>query len=411
MKSLTRLFRRPSAQPEGIDVRQLIGQLSDAELLEAADGYFSSLTVESEQCYKPFSNASDAVHITRNLSLLLQAAQVFRGADVLDFGCATGWLTLALADLGSSAVGVDISPSAVALAQAMQGRRAPRPGGSARFVAYDGQRLPLADESLDRVVCFDAFHHVKDQAHVLREFARVLRPGGRLAMLEPGPNHSRTPQSQMEMTRYKVIENDIVMADIAAAGASAGFSQPQMLVQFQAPLLLPQDLYEQWSTSAELPRPSALALLSNLKNGLTDTQCFFMTKGQADPDSRQAQALAADLRLISARMPDNSAEQVELHFRIRNSGEALWVTEPGRIGQVNLGCQLCGPDGAVLELDHGRFALQVAGVPPGGELDLVVAVARPAQPGCYLRFDLVAEQVAWFEQAARCQPVEWRPAA
>lgn len=409
MRSLASFFRRPPADTGLIDVRQLIRQLSDPELLEAADAYFSRLTIDSEQCHKPFSNASDAIHITRHLSLLLQAAGIFRGADVLDFGCATGWLTLALADLGSNAVGVDISPSAVALAEQLKARHSGRTGGSARFLAYDGQRLPLADESVDRVVCFDAFHHVKDQAHVLREFARVLRPGGRIAMVEPGPNHSRTPQSQMEMTRYKVIENDIVMADIAAAADRAGLAAPQMLVQFQKPMTVPLDLFEQWS-GPELPGPDMQHLLLRLKSELTDTQCFFITKGEAVPDSRQAEALAADLQLVSVGAARDDGQSVALRFRIRNTGEAAWITEPGRAGQVNLGSQLVGPDGTVVDIDHGRYALGVDKVLPGAEIDLLVSVPRPQIPGAFLRFDLVSELVAWFEQVGRCQPAEWRPA-
>ena len=384
-------------------------QLSDAELLAAADAYFSQLTTDSEQCHKPFSNAGDAIHITRHLSLLLQAADIFRGADVLDFGCATGWLTLALAELGGNAVGVDIAPSAVALAEQLKARYNGRAGGSSRFLAYDGQRLPLADESMDRVVCFDAFHHVKDQSHVLREFARVLRPGGRIAMVEPGPNHSRTPQSQMEMTRYKVIENDIVMADIAASAARAGLCSPQMLVQFQTPLTVPLELFEQWSDPG-LPVQELQTFLSRLKAELTNTQCFFITKGEGGSDSRQAEALAADVQLLSAAAVPGEVQLVELRFRVRNTGEATWITEAGRLGQVNLGCQLVGPDGAVLELNNGRFALGVERLLPGAETELVVRVQRPQTADTWLRFDLVSEQVAWFEQLGRCQPAEWRPA-
>ena len=403
------LLRRPLAGVGLIDVKQLMRELSDAELLKAADAYFSQLTTDSEQCHKPFSNAGDAIHITRHLSLLLQAAEIFLGADVLDFGCATGWLTLALADLGASAVGVDISPSAVALAEQLKARHSGRPGGSARFLAYHGQRLPLPDESVDRVICFDAFHHVSDQAHVLREFARVLRPGGRVAMLEPGPEHSRTAQSQMEMSRYKVIENDIVMADIAVAAVAAGLSAPRMLVQFQAPLTVPLELFERWSDPG-LPVQELQTLLPRFKAELTNTQCFFITKGEAAPDSRQPEALAAEVQLRSVAAVAGEGQSVELRFSIRNTGEAIWITDPGRAGQVNLGSQLLGADGTVLDLNHGRYALGVQALSPGAETELVVRLQQPQLDGAWLRFDLVSERVAWFEQLGRCLPAEWRPA-
>lgn len=407
VSSIARFFKRESAAaPALIDVRQLMMQLTDAELLEAADGYFSKLTLESEQCHKPFSNPGDAVHLTRHLSLLLQAADLFPGADVLDFGCATGWLTLALADLGCNAIGVDISPAAIVLAEAIKTRSPRRGVGSTRFEAYNGHRLPVPDQSLDRVLCFDAFHHVKDQAHVIREFARVLRPGGRVAMVEPGPNHSRTPQSQMEMSRYKVIENDVDMVEICAVASRVGFSMPQMLLQFQKPRIVPADQFLEWSAELAFPDADARRLLSGLKSELTDTQSFFMVKGQETPDSRSAGALAAHIRMLSARTL--GADGVELHFVLRNTGEAVWITEPGRPGQVNLGALLIAADGTVLDLNHGRYALGVARVLPGEQIDLTVTTRVPPEPGARLRFDLVAEHVAWFEQLGRCDPVEWR---
>lgn len=67
------------------------------------------------------------------------------------------------------------------------------------------------------MACLAVFHHVKVQLATLRDLARVLRPWGRIAMVEPGPHHSQTAQSLAEMAQFKVIENDIVMADIAAA--------------------------------------------------------------------------------------------------------------------------------------------------------------------------------------------------
>lgn len=391
-----------------IDVKRLIEQLSDAELLASADAYFAGLDVTSEQCHKPFSNVADAIHITRNVSLLLQAADVFRGADVLDFGCATGWLSLALANLGCNVVGVDIAPAAIRLAQTWCMQRGVRAGGAVRFHAYDGHRLPLADSSVDRVVCFDAFHHVKDQAATLKELARVLRPGGRIAMLEPGPRHSKTPQSQAEMAQYKVIENDIVMDDIATAAAQAGLKAPQLLVQLQRPQVVSLEQYQRWGTGNALPKREGIQLLKDLRRHLTDTQCFFLSKpgGGLCIDSRRPQALAAHLTLISATADQNESGVSILQFRIQNTGEAVWLTTPGVVGEVSLGCQLMRSDGTISNLNLKRFALGVANVPPGVSVSLTIRLPSPVENAHRFRFDLVSENVAWFEQMGRCKPIE-----
>lgn len=394
--------------PPPIDVQELIRTLSDDDLLAAADAYFSGLTPDSEQCHKPFSNAPDAVHIHRNLALLLQAADLFRGADVLDFGCATGWLTLSLANLGCHAVGVDISPQAIALAEAVHARRDLRPGGSARFLGYDGRRLPLDDGSMDRVVCFDAFHHVRDQAATIAELARVLRPGGRIAMVEPGPNHSRTPQSQAEMALYKVIENDVDMAQVGAAALAAGLGPPEMLVQLPQPIALPVEQYQQWAAAPALPEAAAQWVLAQLLGTLTNTQCFTLTKaGAGVTDSRQAHALAAELAVVAARPLEDGTGDVELTVAVRNTGEAVWILAEGEPGEVRLGVQLIAQDGSLLRRDFRRVPLHYALAQPGAQREVTFRVTRAEAPEMRLRLDLVAEQVAWFSQAGRTMPVDW----
>lgn len=407
-KLLAESVRSVSRPPGFIDVKQLINELTDAELLAAADAYFLGLSTDSEQCYKPFSNASDAINITRNLSLLLEAADLFRGADVLDFGCATGWLTLAVASLGCHAVGVDISPAALQLAQNWCTKQGIRAGGSVRFEWYDGHRLPLEDNSVDRILCFDAFHHVKDQASTLRELARVLRPGGRIAMLEPGPLHSRTPQSQAEMAQFRVIENDIVIADIAAAGTAAGLELPQLLVQMHQPLEVTFDQYSSWAND-KLAKADGDKILARLQRHLVNTQCFYLSKpGITSLDSRRPEALAARLRLVSFSLQPG---EYELVFEIQNVGEAAWICKPGALGMVNLGCQLLRPDNTLEKLDYIRFPVGGNTVIPGETV--IVAVRLPCAEGAgqKYRFDLVAENIGWFEPLGRTQSVNWTATA
>jgi ubiquinone/menaquinone biosynthesis C-methylase UbiE len=46
------------------------------------------------------------------------------------------------------------------------------------FMHFDGHRIPLDDASVDRIVCFDAFHQLANPDAILTEMARVLAPGG-----------------------------------------------------------------------------------------------------------------------------------------------------------------------------------------------------------------------------------------
>jgi 2-polyprenyl-3-methyl-5-hydroxy-6-metoxy-1,4-benzoquinol methylase len=110
------------------------------------------------------------------------------GLAVLDAGCGRGYTTARLARAGCDVLGLDMLAENVRAAQAKYGST---PG--ARFAAADVTRLPetaagvaLADASFDAVHCLEvAFHFgAKGRADFLAESFRVLRPGGRLVLVD-----------------------------------------------------------------------------------------------------------------------------------------------------------------------------------------------------------------------------------
>lgn len=102
------------------------------------------------------------------------------GERALDVGCGTGSQTQALAGISGTAVGVE--PHAELRAEAV--RRALEAGSSALFVAGDAGALPVGDGSVDVVWCERVFQHLASPSSAAAEFARVLRPGGRVALLD-----------------------------------------------------------------------------------------------------------------------------------------------------------------------------------------------------------------------------------
>ena len=98
--------------------------------------------------------------------------------DVLDVGCGDGARTLA--NLPAGSVGVDVSRRGLDLAA----ETVPE----ARLVHGEMSALPLAAESVDAITAYHAVFHVERDRHpdVYAEFARALRPGGRLLMTLPG---------------------------------------------------------------------------------------------------------------------------------------------------------------------------------------------------------------------------------
>jgi demethylmenaquinone methyltransferase/2-methoxy-6-polyprenyl-1,4-benzoquinol methylase len=95
------------------------------------------------------------------------------GAVVLDLACGTGDMSVILSKRGLVPIGVDLSGGM------LRHSRAPTPQ-----VNGDAVSLPFRDRSFDGVVCGFGLRNFTDIAAVAKEMARIVRPGGRIALLE-----------------------------------------------------------------------------------------------------------------------------------------------------------------------------------------------------------------------------------
>jgi SAM-dependent methyltransferase len=102
------------------------------------------------------------------------------GQRVLDLGCGHGMAAVVLARRGALVTALDLSPGYLAEAR----RRCAANGVEAAFVQADGDRLPFADGSFDRIWGNAVLHHL-DLRVAGGELQRVLAPGGRAVFCEP----------------------------------------------------------------------------------------------------------------------------------------------------------------------------------------------------------------------------------
>lgn len=115
------------------------------------------------------------------LSLLLPEPQADaeRPSRLLDVGGGTGALAQRLhAASGAEVTVLDPTPQML--------RYVPDDGPVAKVLGV-AEEMPFADDAFDALLVTDAFHHFRDQPRAVNEFARVVRPGGRVLIMELDP--------------------------------------------------------------------------------------------------------------------------------------------------------------------------------------------------------------------------------
>jgi SAM-dependent methyltransferase len=407
------------ASQEPIVVRALIARTSLDDLHRSAEEYFATLTDWDHHLAKPFSKPDDTPPLLMDMVTLLQGLRLTPGMTVLEFGAGTGWLSRFITQLGCRAILLDVSPTALKIAQELYARlpvigQQPEP----RFLPFDGRRIDLPDASVDRIVSFHAFHHAANPDEMLAEFARVLRPGGVAGFAEPGPRHSRTPLSQFEMRTYAVVENDIDIHAIWRTAQRCGFTDGKLAVFHTPPFHVSIEEFSDLLAGG----PTCDAWVESTRAFLRHVRTFFLIKsGAGAADSRSAAGLAcrivaaladgdadarshADARANAAAGADASTtigRPILIDASVTNSGAATWLPSNTPLGGVLLGAHVYDSAGTRLTFDASRQALAdpPREIPPGATVHVRLTVP-PLPAGSYvIELDCVAEGVLWFAQA------------
>ncbi|MGE0310863.1 MAG: class I SAM-dependent methyltransferase [Lautropia sp.] len=376
--------------------------LTQEELLAAAEAYYASLVDPAFQLAKPFASVDDCPAQLANFAKLLQDGRYLPGHRVLEFGAGSCWAGRLLNQLGMAVTSLDVSASALALGarlareQPVYGRQPPH-----TFLRYDGVRIDRPDGSVDRVFCFDAFHHVANPEQTLREMARVLDEGGIASFSEPGPRHSLTAESQREMRQHKVIENDVVIEALWDAAQAAGFTDVYFSLQTEAPVRLGYEAFRSMRAQG-LDDESTATLLAHVASHNRDVTFMHLVRGTPErPDSRTRDGLVGELRVASAestRMPDGSA-RMRIRLDVRNPSDRTWRRSGAARGCVNLGVHLLDRAGNRVRPDHHRHHFLAADLAPGASSTTLLEVPIPADiDEAVLEIDLVSEHVCWFSQ-------------
>ena len=143
---------------------------------------------------------------------------------VLDVGCGTGFLAIILASLGHSVTAVDFAPEMVERAR----RRALRENLDVEFQVGDAVALHSADETFDMVAARHVLWNLPDPERGLREWVRVLKPGGRLVLVE-GKWADNAPNRRLRR-RIRPLVAAFVVNTTAALAARTGGHYPRWIL-------------------------------------------------------------------------------------------------------------------------------------------------------------------------------------
>ena len=380
-----------------INVRDLVQSKSVAEHSRLADEYFARLDDWNHHLAKPFGSFEETPQLLVNLAVVLQGLDLCPGMTVLEFGAGTCWASRILTQLGCRVIACDVSPTALEIGRELYRRHPPvgdRPAPT--FLLFDGHRLDLKDNSVDRIVCLDAFHHVPNPSQTIAELSRVLAHGGIAGFAEPGPLHSKTPQSQFEMRTHGVVENDIDIHALWADAKQAGFTDIKLALFQVSPFCVDLIEFEDFLRGGKTSRKYAEATRSFLEN----QRNFFLYKGESRPrDSRYARGLTALVTIEPATVKAVESKVIELKAVVRNNSETVWLPANAGLGAVMLGCHVYHADATVFRESYHWERLTADDdrpIYPGESVEFKVDLPGLPQGHYLIDFDMVSNDVCWF---------------
>jgi uncharacterized protein YbaR (Trm112 family)/SAM-dependent methyltransferase len=158
----------------------------------------------------PFNpgNPEYTMHLIRRLGNVLPLLEPKQADVVLDIGVGYAWTTEWLKKMGVTPIGVDICRTYVDIGVKRMGEELPY------LVIGDIENLPLKDNILNAVLCYDAFHHIPNRQKAMGRFFRALKDNGNIVLAEPAGDHEFAEVSKEVMDKYGILEKGMDLEDV-----------------------------------------------------------------------------------------------------------------------------------------------------------------------------------------------------
>jgi len=366
--------------------------LKDAEKYNlAAEYYFKKKENDQYLREKPFVLSRSDFELQIRFALLVDALDISIADTVLDFGAGTCWTSALLNRMGVKTISLDVSKTALKIGkeEIFKFDKRQKMNLNPSFIVYNGNRIPLFDGSVDRILCFEAFHHIPNQQEILNEMCRILRDGGKAGFSEPGEGHSISAEAIKESETYGVLENDIYAPDFKQKAEAAGFTG-----FFLKPYLNPNSVTFTLDEYLKFLEGRSNNSIKQLLSSMNHLPLIILEKFREKVDSKHPNVLKAKIEIIEGPKKAEPGEVLNINARVKNIGDTLWLSKPqGGPCCVALGIRIL-EDKERKDFARGYLTQDL---PPGAEDTIKLSFTAPDKKDRYiLEFDMVNEHVCWF---------------
>jgi SAM-dependent methyltransferase len=163
------------------------------------------------------------------LTVDLGRLEIRPGDRVLDAGCGEGRHSFGSLDRGARVYALDLDRASLDRTSGALRARAKQVGSTGVMLHGNAFQLPFADASFDQVICSEVMEHVHDFRAAARELARVVKPGGRVAVTIPtatsehlylrfGDDYFESPGGHIRIFRPRELAQGLAAAGLATTG-------------------------------------------------------------------------------------------------------------------------------------------------------------------------------------------------
>jgi hypothetical protein len=227
---------------------------------------------------------------------------------------------------------------------------------------------------------------------------RALKPDGIVAMSEPGRGHSTSPPSVAETAATGVLEQELVLEDIADSALTAGFAAAHVIADTQAPLLE----LDARQLRAFMGGRGFARYWRDLCAELDGHHYILLFAGDPRPTTARPKRLQAVIAPAESRpeLTVRAGYPFVLSLSLYNAGDTTWLHRSNEAGWTRIGAHLHRDDRTRSLVDHDWFRAALPhDIPPERRAQVELQLPPIGEAGDFLLvFDLVIEGSAWFAE-------------